>query len=136
MIPVTTSRLPLPWSRPLFRRRPIVPPLNHCKRAIAGRCLGKPKTPNTSRLRPLVISPFTCVLDVRASLGECPAWTVAEQALYWVDINAPSLNRFDPATGRNTAMPMPESIGCYALRRDGGFVVALRNGIWFAVTGR
>ena len=40
----------------------------------------------------------------------------ATQALYWVDINAPSLNRFDPATGRNTAMPMPESIGCFALR--------------------
>jgi sugar lactone lactonase YvrE len=77
-------------------------------------------------------SPFTCVLDVRASLGECPQWSVAEQALYWVDINAPSLNRFDPATGRNVAMPMPEAIGCYALRRGGGFVVALRSGLWFA----
>ena len=42
----------------------------------------------------------------------------AEQVLYWVDINAPSLNRFDPATGRNTAMPMPESIGCFALRES------------------
>ena len=52
----------------------------------------------------------------RASLGECPVWSDAEQVLYWVDINAPSLNRFDPATGRNTAMPMPESIGCFALR--------------------
>jgi sugar lactone lactonase YvrE len=77
-------------------------------------------------------SPFTCVLDVRASLGECPQWSVAEQALYWVDIHAPSLNRFDPATGRNVAMPMPEAIGCYALRRGGGFVVALRSGLWFA----
>ena len=56
----------------------------------------------------------------------------AEQVLYWVDINAPSLNRFDPATGRNIAMPMPESIGCFALRRSGGFVVALRGGIWLA----
>ena len=55
-----------------------------------------------------------------------------EQVLYWVDINAPSLNRFDPATGRNTAMPMPESIGCFALRAAGGFVVALRGGIWLA----
>jgi sugar lactone lactonase YvrE len=72
------------------------------------------------------------VLDARASLGECPVWSGAEQALYWVDINAPSLNRFDPATGRNTAMPMPESIGCFALRRDGGFVVALRSGFWLA----
>ncbi|MEP7327627.1 MAG: SMP-30/gluconolactonase/LRE family protein [Betaproteobacteria bacterium] len=77
-------------------------------------------------------SPFTCVLDVRASLGESPVWSVAEQALYWVDINAPSLNRFDPATGRNTIMPMPASIGCFALRERGGFVIALRDGIWLA----
>ncbi len=79
-----------------------------------------------------VASPFRCVLDVGASLGECPVWSVAEQVLYWVDINAPSLNRFDPESGRNTVMPMPESIGCFALRAGGGFVVALRNGLWFA----
>jgi sugar lactone lactonase YvrE len=66
-----------------------------------------------------------CVLDARASLGECPVWSVAEQALWWVDINAPSLNRFDPATGVNRAEPMPSSIGCFAQRQDGGFVVAL-----------
>ncbi len=77
-------------------------------------------------------SPFRCVLDVRASLGECPVWSVAEQVLYWVDINAPSLNRFDPASARNTVMPMPASIGCFALRRSGGFVVALRDGFWLA----
>ncbi len=34
---------------------------------------------------------FTCVLDARARLGECPVWSVRERALYWVDINAPSL---------------------------------------------
>jgi sugar lactone lactonase YvrE len=77
-------------------------------------------------------SPFTCVLDIKASLGECPVWSRAEQVLYWVDINAPSLNRFDPASGRNTAMSMPESIGCFALRRSGGFVIALRGGLWLA----
>ena len=73
-----------------------------------------------------------CVLDARASLGECPVWSTAEQVLYWVDINAPSLNRFDPATGSNRAIPMPSSIGCFALRGRGGFVVALRDGIWLA----
>jgi sugar lactone lactonase YvrE len=77
-------------------------------------------------------TPLACVLDIKASLGECPLWSAAEQVLYWVDINAPSLNRFDPARGRNTVMPMPEAIGCFALRRDGGFVVALRSGFWLA----
>lgn len=78
------------------------------------------------------MSPFTCVLDAKASLGECAQWNADEQALYWVDINAPSLNRFDPATGRNVATAMPASIGCFAFRAGGGFVVALRDGIWFA----
>jgi sugar lactone lactonase YvrE len=77
-----------------------------------------------------VTSAFECVLDVKASLGECPVWSADDQALYWVDINAPSLNRFDPASGANTAWPMPESIGCVALRARGGFVVALRDGFW------
>jgi sugar lactone lactonase YvrE len=77
-------------------------------------------------------TPFTCVLDIKASLGECPVWSAIEQVLYWVDINAPSLNRFDPATGRNHAMAMPESIGSFALREAGGFVVALRGGLWLA----
>jgi sugar lactone lactonase YvrE len=75
-------------------------------------------------------SPFECVLDVKASLGECPTWSVDEQLLYWVDINAPSLNRFDPLTGRNMAWPMPEAIGCFALREGSRFVAALRSGIW------
>ena len=35
----------------------------------------------------------TCVLDARAELGECPVWSVEEQALYWVDIRAPALHR-------------------------------------------
>lgn len=54
-----------------------------------------------------------------------------EQSLYWVDINAPSLNRFDPHSGRNIAWPMLEAIGCFSLREEGGFVAALRSGIWF-----
>jgi sugar lactone lactonase YvrE len=74
---------------------------------------------------------FECVLDVKASLGECPVWSVDEQVLYWVDINAPSLNRFDPLAARNTAWTMPEAIGCFALRERGGFIAALRSGFWF-----
>jgi sugar lactone lactonase YvrE len=75
-------------------------------------------------------SPFECVLDANASLGECPVWSIDEQVLYWVDINAPSLNRFDPESRVNRAWPMPSSIGSFALRAQGGFVAALRDGIW------
>ncbi|MFO1304162.1 MAG: SMP-30/gluconolactonase/LRE family protein [Burkholderiales bacterium] len=75
---------------------------------------------------------FRCVLDVKARLGESPVWCGREKVLYWVDIDAPSLNRFDPSTGENVEMPMPESIGSFALRKPSGFIVALRSGIWLA----
>lgn len=75
---------------------------------------------------------FRCVLDIKAGLGECPIWSPRDAALFWVDIDAPSLNRFDPATGNNVKMPMPVSIGSFALRRPHGFLVALRDGLWLA----
>ncbi len=56
---------------------------------------------------------FTTVLPAQALLGECPVWAEDEQALYWVDIEAPSLNRFDPASKQNQPWPMPENIGCF-----------------------
>lgn len=73
---------------------------------------------------------FTCVLDARARLGEGPVWSVDEQALYWVDIKGRALNRFDPASGTNRAMALPEEIGCVAPRKGGGFIAGLRSGLW------
>ncbi|WP_037458282.1 SMP-30/gluconolactonase/LRE family protein [Skermanella stibiiresistens] len=69
-----------------------------------------------------------CVLDARATIGECPVWSAEEQALYWVDILAPTLNRLDPVTGATRTWEMPASIGSFGLREAGGAVVALRTG--------
>lgn len=73
---------------------------------------------------------FEPVLTIEARLGECPLWDAAAGVLWWVDILAPALNRFDPATGENAAIAMDEHIGCVALRRGGGFVAGMRSGIW------
>ena len=70
----------------------------------------------------------TCVLDAQAELGECPVWSVQEQVLYWVDILAPALHRFDPANGETRTWTMPTRIGSYGLRAMGGAVVALTDG--------
>ncbi|WP_355660872.1 SMP-30/gluconolactonase/LRE family protein [Halomonas salifodinae] len=70
------------------------------------------------------------VLPAQAALGECPLWAEDEQALYWVDIEAPSLNRFDPASGENQRWSLPEHIGCVGRRRGGGFIAGLRSGLW------
>ena len=70
-----------------------------------------------------------CILPAEARLGEVPVWSGAEQCLYWVDIRAPALHRFDPATGRDHAWPMPEAVGAVALHARGGLLLALASGL-------
>ena len=70
-----------------------------------------------------------CVLRANALLGEVPVWSGREQRLYWVDIRAPALHRFDPVTGHDQSWPMPEPIGAVALHGEGGLLVALASGL-------
>jgi sugar lactone lactonase YvrE len=73
-----------------------------------------------------------CVLPAAARLGEGAVWSARDAALWWVDILAPALHRFDPATGQDVAWAMPESIGCMALGKDSRVLVALASGLsWF-----
>jgi L-arabinonolactonase len=71
-----------------------------------------------------------CVLDIRAGLGECPVWCAQTRSLYWIDIYAPTLNRFDPATSRNRVWTMPETIGSVALCEGNAALVALKSGLY------
>jgi sugar lactone lactonase YvrE len=64
-------------------------------------------------------------------LGEVPVWDVAEQALYWVDIENCRLRRLDHRTGRVDEWTFPERIGSFALRQNGGLVCALESGFAF-----
>jgi sugar lactone lactonase YvrE len=70
----------------------------------------------------------SCVLEARAALGECPVWDEREQALYFVDIHAPALFRFDPATSAIRRWDMPAKLGSFALEDGGGAVLALATG--------
>ena len=75
-------------------------------------------------------SQVECVLDVKAELGECPVWCVEERALYWIDIPAGRLNRFETSSGRNRVWTLPEPIGSFALCDDGAVLLALKSGLW------
>lgn len=68
---------------------------------------------------------------VVGELGECPVWCPQEQVLYWIDIPAGNLHRFDPASGQTLTRNVPHEIGSFALREGGGFVMALENGFHF-----
>jgi sugar lactone lactonase YvrE len=73
---------------------------------------------------------FECVLPAAAALGECPRWDERRAKLWWVDIQAPALHCFDPETGQDTAIATPESIACFSLTEDGGFIAGMRTGIF------
>jgi sugar lactone lactonase YvrE len=67
--------------------------------------------------------------DLRMQLGECPIWQPDEAALYWIDIEGRAVHRFDPLRDMHHGWPVPSEPGCIAFHRDGGLVVAMREGI-------
>lgn len=72
-----------------------------------------------------------CVLDCKCSLGEAPAWSAREEALYWTDVPARRIHRWRPSTGRHDSWDMKEMVTAIALRRSGGLIVASQSGIDF-----
>ena len=69
------------------------------------------------------------VLRVHAVNGERPGWDDRRQLLYFVDMRAPALHRYDPASGRHDWWAMPDWIGTFGLFGDGRLAVALRTGL-------
>ncbi|MDU8913493.1 SMP-30/gluconolactonase/LRE family protein [Aestuariicoccus sp. MJ-SS9] len=70
------------------------------------------------------------ILDTRSLLGEGAVWDSAAQVLWWVDITAGRIHRYDPASGENRSAEFGEPVGCLAPRRNGGLVVAAKSGFW------
>jgi sugar lactone lactonase YvrE/DNA-binding IclR family transcriptional regulator len=70
-----------------------------------------------------------CVLPWGAHLAEGPVWSAREKRLYWVDILAPSINRFDPATRSNEEVALPRLVSAVVGRRDGGLVALTQGGL-------
>lgn len=64
-------------------------------------------------------------------VAESPRWHEDEQALYWVDIYRPSIERWQPATGARRTWPMPERIGCFSFCKDGRVIAGMQSGIAF-----
>ena len=64
-------------------------------------------------------------------LGESPFWHPHEGTLYWVDIPGHQAKRLSP-DGDTEAWSLPSEPGCMAPVEGGGFVIALRDGIYRA----
>lgn len=65
----------------------------------------------------------------RCQVGEGPVWDVAEQAMYYIDILAKAVFRWDPASGAVKSWNVPDIVGSMALRDGGGAIVALGSGV-------
>jgi sugar lactone lactonase YvrE len=70
------------------------------------------------------------LLDARNATGESPVWHVAEQALYWVDIPARTLHRWDAASGAFAQWSAPEMLGCIAMHPHGGWIAGMESGVF------
>ena len=70
------------------------------------------------------------VLDARNGVGESPVWVAHEQALYWVDIPARALLRWQSGDGRVDRWAAPEMIGCVAPTASGEWICAMETGVF------
>jgi sugar lactone lactonase YvrE len=67
------------------------------------------------------------VWPIGAELGEGPVWF--DDALWFVDIKAPAIHRFEPATGAKRSWSAPQQVGFLFPARSGGFVAGLQSGL-------
>src|SRR5690349_12646009 len=73
---------------------------------------------------------IACVAPLGCTLGEGPVWDEAG-FLWWVDVKKPALHRYRMAGGEVRTWPLPEPVGCAALRRGGGLILGLKSGFAF-----
>jgi sugar lactone lactonase YvrE len=67
-------------------------------------------------------------------LGESPFWHPQENRLYWVDIPGQQMLRVNHDRGTVDTWDLPSEPGCIAPAASGGWVMALRSGVFRAKT--
>jgi len=78
-------------------------------------------------MEPELVADYACVT------GEGPMWHPMEKRVYWVDIPAGRMFRFDPATARHEQCYQGEQIGGFTVQADGALCLFMARGavrIW------
>jgi sugar lactone lactonase YvrE len=70
------------------------------------------------------------IVDARNAVGESPVWVPEENALYWVDIPAGGLQRWNAETGHVHAWTTPEMLACITRQSDGSWVAGMESGFF------
>lgn len=73
------------------------------------------------------------IADYQCDTGENPLWHPDEQKLYWVDIPAGKMFRYDPASGKHEQFYQGELVGGFTTQEDGALLLFMAKGavkIW------
>jgi sugar lactone lactonase YvrE len=71
------------------------------------------------------------LLDIKNSVGESPVWSAKEQSLYWVDIPAKTIHRYDLRDKALSAWVCPEMTACIAPDFEHGhWLVGAESGVF------
>ena len=63
-----------------------------------------------------------------STLGECPLWNIADERLYWIDIDGRAVHRIDPGNATIESRTLPGRPGSMVLTADNDrFVVAMEH---------
>lgn len=81
-----------------------------------------PETMNGEQLQP------ECIANYECEIGENPLWHPIEKRLYWCDIPAGRLFRFDPATGLHEQCHEGRPIGGFTIQSDGSLLLFMDKG--------
>lgn len=69
------------------------------------------------------------VCPVAATLGEGPVWCERRNVLWFVDIKAPAVHCFDPATSGLASWPAPAPVGWLALTESEVLLAGMKTGL-------
>ncbi|MCV4285290.1 glucurono-1,5-lactonase [Pseudomonas capsici] len=75
------------------------------------------------------------IFDARNATGESPVWSVREQALYWVDIPAGRLYRWNAVDNRTQSWKAPQMLACIAAHSSGGWIAGMESGLFHLQPG-
>lgn len=71
---------------------------------------------------------WRCLWDAKAILGESTIWDDRDGCIYWVDIEAPSINWYHLASGGKGSWAAPAWVSAIAPRARGGFIASCADG--------
>ena len=74
--------------------------------------------------------PAQVISPTRDRVGESPVWSVAQQALYWVDIEGRLVHRLDWQTKQQSSWALDERVGCIALSVNRTVIAAMETGVF------